>query len=201
MRIEKKLWIALIVFGLFAVGFTGWIFNRSMGGERVSFNNTVRLETEADTAGEIKTKNLVLPEEFDIPRSLLFKTTHTSVQILLDGEEISGMSENRMAEIRNKTLGFVFQHADLLPELTALDNDADYRERTGNPYSPCIFRILWKQHQPLPGNQRGLHLKDPQRQPGHIYYQLRYFIHRTGKSAALFFCNKKQKKNQSRREK
>ncbi len=70
MRIEKKLWIALIVFGLFAVGFTGWIFNRSMGGERVSFNNTVRLETEADTAGEIKTKNLVLPEEFDIPRSL-----------------------------------------------------------------------------------------------------------------------------------
>lgn len=44
--------------------------------------------------------------------------------ILLDGEEISGMSENRMAEIRNKTLGFVFQHADLLPELTALDNVA-----------------------------------------------------------------------------
>ncbi len=35
MRIEKKLWIALIAFGLFAVGFTGWIFNRSMGGERV----------------------------------------------------------------------------------------------------------------------------------------------------------------------
>lgn len=85
---RKETMVALIVFGLFAVGFTGWIFNRSMGGERVSFNNTVRLETEADTAGEIKTKNLVLPEEFDIPRSLLFKTTHTSVQILLDGEEI-----------------------------------------------------------------------------------------------------------------
>ena len=48
----------------------------------------------------------------------------TSGTLLLDGEEISGMSENRMAEIRNKTLGFVFQHADLLPELTALDNVA-----------------------------------------------------------------------------
>lgn len=48
----------------------------------------------------------------------------TSGTFLLDGEEISGMSENRMAEIRNKTLGFVFQHADLLPELTALDNVA-----------------------------------------------------------------------------
>ena len=48
----------------------------------------------------------------------------TSGTFLLDGEEISGMSENRMAEIRNKTLRFVFQHADLLPELTALDNVA-----------------------------------------------------------------------------
>ena len=48
----------------------------------------------------------------------------TSGTFLLDGEEISGMSENRMAEIRNKTLGFVFQHAALLPELTALDNVA-----------------------------------------------------------------------------
>lgn len=48
----------------------------------------------------------------------------TSGTFLLDGEEIFGMSENRMAEIRNKTLGFVFQHADLLPELTALDNVA-----------------------------------------------------------------------------
>lgn len=48
----------------------------------------------------------------------------TSGTFLLDGEEISGLSENRMAEIRNKTLGFVFQHADLLPKLTALDNVA-----------------------------------------------------------------------------
>ena len=44
--------------------------------------------------------------------------------MLFRSEEISGLSENRMAEIRNKTLGFVFQHADLLPELTALDNVA-----------------------------------------------------------------------------
>ena len=105
MRIEKKLWIALIVFGLFAVGFTGWIFNRSMGGERVAFNNTVRLETEDDTAGEIKTKNLVLPEEFDIPRALLFKTTHTSVQILLDGEEIYQYGHEENAPKFMKTPG------------------------------------------------------------------------------------------------
>ena len=113
MRIEKKLWIALIVFGLFAVGFTGWIFNRSMGGERVSFNNTVRLETEADTAGEIKTKNLVLPEEFDIPRSLLFKTTHTSVQILLDGEEIYQYGHEENAPKFMKSPGSCWHIADI----------------------------------------------------------------------------------------
>lgn len=50
--------------------------------------------------------------------------TPTSGTYLLGGDEISGLSENRMAEIRNRTLGFVFQHADLLPELTALDNVA-----------------------------------------------------------------------------
>lgn len=50
--------------------------------------------------------------------------TPTSGTYLLNGDEISGLSENRMAEIRNRTLGFVFQHADLLPELTALDNVA-----------------------------------------------------------------------------
>lgn len=180
MRIEKKLWIALIVFGLFAVGFTGWIFNRSMGGERVSFNNTVRLETEADTAGEIKTKNLVLPEEFDIPRSLLFKTTHTSVQILLDGEEIYQYGHEENAPKFMKSPGSCW-HIATFPR-TVPGKELEIQ------YTPCIFRILWKQHQPLPGNQRGLHLKDPQRQPGHIYYQLRYFIHRTGKSAALFFA-------------
>ena len=50
--------------------------------------------------------------------------TPTSGTYTLNGEEISGLSENRMAEIRNRTLGFVFQHADLLPELNALDNVA-----------------------------------------------------------------------------
>ena len=50
--------------------------------------------------------------------------TATSGTYMLNGDEISGLSENRMAEIRNRTLGFVFQHADLLPELSALDNVA-----------------------------------------------------------------------------
>ena len=88
MKIEKKLWLALIAFGVFAVAFSGWIFARSTDRESLVFDNTVRLETEEKTEDEIKTQNLVLPEEFDIPRALLFKTTHTAVEILLDGELI-----------------------------------------------------------------------------------------------------------------
>lgn len=48
----------------------------------------------------------------------------TSGEYLLNGESVAGLSENRMAEIRNRTLGFVFQNADLLPGLNALDNVA-----------------------------------------------------------------------------
>ena len=88
MKIEKKLWLALIAFGVFAVAFSGWIFARSTDRESLAFDNTVRLETEEKTEDDIKTQNLVLPEVFDIPRALLFKTTHTAVEILLDGELI-----------------------------------------------------------------------------------------------------------------
>ena len=48
--------------------------------------------------------------------------TPTSGQYLLDGEEIRGAAENRLADIRNAKIGFVFQSFYLLPGLTALDN-------------------------------------------------------------------------------
>lgn len=45
-------------------------------------------------------------------------------KILLDGEEISGMSEDALARIRSTKVGFVFQNFQLLPNLTALENVA-----------------------------------------------------------------------------
>ena len=42
----------------------------------------------------------------------------------LNGETISDAGENRLADIRNNTLGFVFQSFNLLPRLTARDNVA-----------------------------------------------------------------------------
>ncbi|MEI6043145.1 MAG: ABC transporter ATP-binding protein [Chloroflexota bacterium] len=40
----------------------------------------------------------------------------------IDGEEVADLSENRLAEIRNLKIGFVFQSFNLLPKLSALQN-------------------------------------------------------------------------------
>ena len=50
--------------------------------------------------------------------------TPTSGTYRLAGEDISGAGENRLADIRNRTLGFVFQSFNLLPKLNARDNVA-----------------------------------------------------------------------------
>ena len=48
----------------------------------------------------------------------------TSGRILIDGEDTSGMTEEELAYLRNRKIGFVFQHFSLLPKLSALDNAA-----------------------------------------------------------------------------
>ena len=50
--------------------------------------------------------------------------TPTSGTYILNGHDISQTIDNRLAEIRNKEIGFVFQQFNLLPRLTALDNVA-----------------------------------------------------------------------------
>ena len=40
----------------------------------------------------------------------------------MDGEEVGALDRNRLAEIRNRTLGFVFQSFNLLARTTALEN-------------------------------------------------------------------------------
>src|SRR5262245_31257732 len=48
--------------------------------------------------------------------------TPTSGEYVLSGEAVAGLDRNRLAEIRNRHIGFVFQSFNLLPYATALEN-------------------------------------------------------------------------------
>ena len=48
--------------------------------------------------------------------------TPTDGEYDLNGKDVSKMSENELAEIRNKEIGFVFQTLNLLPRSTSLEN-------------------------------------------------------------------------------
>lgn len=50
--------------------------------------------------------------------------TPTSGTYILNGADVSQMSDDQLAEIRNKEIGFVFQTFNLLPRTTALENVA-----------------------------------------------------------------------------
>lgn len=46
----------------------------------------------------------------------------TAGKVIINGTEISKMSQNQLATLRNKTIGFVFQQYNLLPNISILEN-------------------------------------------------------------------------------
>jgi putative ABC transport system ATP-binding protein len=62
----------------------------------------------------------------------------TKGRVYLKGKDISLLSENQLALLRGKTIGFVFQEFNILPNLTALEN----------VILPMIFQgVLYKERQ------------------------------------------------------
>lgn len=59
----------------------------------------------------------------------------TSGRYLFDGIEINTLSDNELAEIRNKKIGFVFQSFNLIPRLSAIKNVELPLFYSGLPYS------------------------------------------------------------------
>jgi putative ABC transport system ATP-binding protein len=48
----------------------------------------------------------------------------TSGIVALDGQDLGSLNDHDLTSLRNKAIGFVFQHFNLIPTLTALDNVA-----------------------------------------------------------------------------
>ena len=48
----------------------------------------------------------------------------TSGTVIIDGENISSVSDNELAQIRGRKIGFIFQKFNLIPTMTALKNVA-----------------------------------------------------------------------------
>src|ERR1700737_2615850 len=66
--------------------------------------------------------------------------TATSGSIVLDGVDITGLSEDKLALVRGRKIGFVFQSYQLLPTLTAEENVLLPHELSGGDVSAGVAR-------------------------------------------------------------
>ncbi|PIB31789.1 lipoprotein ABC transporter ATP-binding protein [Gaetbulibacter sp. 5U11] len=54
--------------------------------------------------------------------TLDFIENKTDSQLIINGKEITGLTEKQLAQFRNQNIGFIFQFHQLLPEFTAIEN-------------------------------------------------------------------------------
>ncbi|HEY5898565.1 MAG TPA: ABC transporter ATP-binding protein [Burkholderiales bacterium] len=66
----------------------------------------------------------------------------SSGSVTLDGVDLFSLDEDRRAELRGRTLGFVFQSFQLLPALTALENVALPLELVGSEKAEALARQM-----------------------------------------------------------
>lgn len=62
----------------------------------------------------------------------------TSGSYILDGEEVSKLTDDELADIRNRKIGFIFQAFNLLPRISALNNVMLPMRYAGIPYEKRI---------------------------------------------------------------
>jgi putative ABC transport system ATP-binding protein len=84
-------------------------------------------------SGSGKTTLLGLLAGLDVP---------SSGSVVLDGENLSTLSEDRRARLRGAKVGFVFQSFQLIPTLTALENVQVPLELRGDDGAPARAREL-----------------------------------------------------------
>jgi len=83
------------------------LFDVNLAFEKESFNSII------GQSGSGKSTLLNIIGTLDRP---------TNGEVLLNGVKTTDLSKNKLAELRNKTIGFIFQFHYLLPEFTAYEN-------------------------------------------------------------------------------
>ena len=90
------------------------------GGSQLAILHRIDLKVEQGStcaivgpSGSGKTTLLGLCAGLDSP---------TSGEVILAGRKLGGLSEDERAQVRNESVGFVFQNFQLIPTLTALEN-------------------------------------------------------------------------------
>jgi lipoprotein-releasing system ATP-binding protein len=102
------------------------LYDVSLGFASGSFNSIV------GQSGSGKTTLLNIMGTLDRP---------TRGEVLIDGNRTDTMTKNRVAELRNRTIGFVFQFHFLLPEFTAFENVLmPYRIMSARPSKDILAR-------------------------------------------------------------
>src|SRR5579863_3681463 len=66
--------------------------------------------------------------------------TATAGKVVIDGVDITGLNEDRLALVRGRKIGFVFQSYQLIPTLTAEENVLLPHELTGGDVSAGLAR-------------------------------------------------------------
>jgi len=86
----------------------------------------VQVLFDVDLAFEEKSFNSIVGESGSGKSTLLnivgTLDRPTSGEVLVDGIPTAGMKKDGVAQVRNRTIGFIFQFHYLLPEFTALEN-------------------------------------------------------------------------------
>jgi putative ABC transport system ATP-binding protein len=68
--------------------------------------------------------------------------TPTAGTVSVDGVDLFGLDEDQRAELRGRSVGFVFQSFQLLPSLTALENVMLPLELAGRPDAESVSREI-----------------------------------------------------------
>ena len=84
-------------------------------------------------SGSVKTTLLQMVGALDVP---------TSGSVVINEDELSELNERELTEYRARTVGFVFQTFNLIPNLTALENVELPMEATGVPKDKRRLRAL-----------------------------------------------------------